>query len=64
MFRADGARINATDILLAIDDLRIYLDKEKTTKTLTNAKDRINNSFNNLFGINNVICYEKNSNFG
>lgn len=59
VFRADGARINATDILLAIDDLRIDPDKEKTTKTLTNAKDRINISFNKLFGINDVICYEK-----
>lgn len=56
---ADGARINASDILLHIEAKRIDPDKEKTTKTLTNAKDRVNTRFQEMFGIHNVVCYER-----
>lgn len=59
VLNADGARINATDVLLEIETLRIDNDREKTTKTLTNAKDRINNRFEKLFKIESVICYER-----
>ncbi|MGH9858173.1 MAG: hypothetical protein ACRD4B_10055, partial [Acidobacteriota bacterium] len=59
VLNADGARINATDVLLEIETLRIDTDKEKTTKTLTNAKDRINQRFEKLFSIKDVICYER-----
>lgn len=56
---ADGARINATDIILDIENKRIDTDKELTNKTLTNAKDRVNGKFEQLFGIEDVICYER-----
>lgn len=56
---ADGARINVSDILLHIEAKRIDPDKEKTTKTLTNAKDRVNARIYDIFGIKDVICYER-----
>ena len=59
VFRSDGARINAVDILTDIETERIDPDKEKTTKTLTNAKDRVNRRLDELFGTKDVIRYER-----
>lgn len=59
VLNADGARINATDVLLEIESQRIDPDKDKTTKALTNAKDRINKRFERLFNTKDVICYER-----
>lgn len=59
VFRADGARMTAAAILNDIEAQRIDPDKDMTTKTLTNAKDRINSKFDTVFGIKDVICYER-----
>lgn len=59
VFQADGARIRATDIIFDIEAKRIAPDKELSTKTLTNAKDRINEKFYKAFRIKDVICYER-----
>lgn len=56
---ADGARINAEDIILVIEDKRIAPDVDKSTKTLTNAKDRINQKFRDAFEVEDVICYAR-----
>lgn len=56
---ADGARINASDIILHIENKRIDPDKEMSTKTLTNAKDRVNARLQTVFEIKDVICYER-----
>lgn len=57
--RADGARLEAADIASDYEAKHPELDKDITTKTLTNAKDRINNRFAKAFGIEDVVCYER-----
>lgn len=59
VFRADGARMTAAAILNDIEAQRIDPDKDMATKTLTNAKDRINSRFEKVFGTKDVICYER-----
>lgn len=59
VFRADGARLRTTDIIFAIEALRIAPDKDLTTRTLTNAKDAVNRSLEAAFGVGDVICYER-----
>lgn len=59
VIRADGARLGAADIASDFEAKHPELDKDITTKTLTNAKDRINSRFTKAFGIENVVCYER-----
>jgi len=59
VFRADGARMRATDIIFAIENARVAPDTDLQTRTLINAKDGINRDFNAKFGIDDVICYER-----
>jgi len=59
VIRADGARLEAADIASDYEAKHPELDKDITTKTLTNAKDRINNRFAKAFGIEDVVCYER-----
>lgn len=56
---ADGARVRSSDIVNEIEALRVAPDKEISTKALTNAKDRINRRLQELFGIGDVIEYER-----
>jgi hypothetical protein len=59
--KADGARINAADIASDYEAKHPELDKDVTTKTLTNAKDRINKKLQNTFGITAAVQYERQS---
>lgn len=56
---ADGARITSTDIILHIEATLPELDKELNTKSLTNAKDRINKRLDDLLNISDAVCYER-----
>jgi len=58
VIRADGATVRSSDILLDLDSKLINTDNNKSNKTLTNAKDRINDKFLEVFGIDNVIEYD------
>lgn len=59
--RADGARISANDIANDYEAKHSELDKDVTTKMLTNAKDRINKKLQVTFGINSAVQYERQS---
>lgn len=59
VIKANGTRVSSADIFAELDVQGIDTDKNKSYKTLTNAKDRINGRLEQHFSIQDAISYER-----